>query len=139
MTPLSQKCGVKQGSAIKVCPHFSILRNTLPGHSKKIVHWLFCVFQTKLNKGVNILILFLSENSSKWYFHVVFLIYHLLKRTFEEWFHNGNKVKSKLWITWWIMPCELHDGSYSTLICNPCLDLKSFLRFIFSIPQFQIL
>ena len=88
---------------------------------------------------IRILILFLSENSSKWYFHVVFLIYHLLKRTFEEWFHNGNKVKSKLWITWWIMPCELHDGSYSTLICNPCLDLKSFQWFIFFIPQFQIL
>ena len=33
---------------------FSILRNTLPWHSKKIVHLLFCVFQTKLNKAVNI-------------------------------------------------------------------------------------
>ena len=33
---------------------FSILRNTLPWHSKKIVHILFCVFQTKLNKAVNI-------------------------------------------------------------------------------------
>ena len=33
---------------------FSILRKPLPGHSKKIVHWLFCVFQTKSNKAVNI-------------------------------------------------------------------------------------
>ena len=33
---------------------FSILRNILPGHSKKFVHLLFCVFQTKLNKAVNI-------------------------------------------------------------------------------------
>ena len=32
---------------------FSILRNTLPWHSKKTVHLLFCVFQFKLNKGVN--------------------------------------------------------------------------------------
>ena len=28
-------------------------RNILPWHSKKIVHLLFCVFQTKLNKAVN--------------------------------------------------------------------------------------
>ena len=33
---------------------FSILRNTLPWHSKEIVHLLFCAFQTKLNKAVNI-------------------------------------------------------------------------------------
>ena len=33
---------------------FSILRNTLPWHSKKIVHLLFCLFWTKLNKAVNI-------------------------------------------------------------------------------------
>ena len=42
MTPLSQKCGEKQGN------------NTLPRHSRKIVDLLFCVFQTKLNKAVNI-------------------------------------------------------------------------------------
>ena len=33
---------------------FSILRDIFPWHSKKIVHLLFCVFQTKLNKAVNI-------------------------------------------------------------------------------------
>ena len=33
---------------------FSILRNILPWHSKRIVHLLFYVFQTKLNKAVNI-------------------------------------------------------------------------------------
>ena len=42
MRPLSQKCAEKQGGAVKVDAHFyktfSILRNTLPGHSKKIVH-----------------------------------------------------------------------------------------------------
>ena len=32
---------------------FSILRNILPWHSKRIVHLLFCVFQTKLNKAVS--------------------------------------------------------------------------------------
>ena len=35
----------------KIC---SILRNALPWHSKEIVHLLFCAFQTKLNKAVNI-------------------------------------------------------------------------------------
>ena len=29
-------------------------KNILPWHSKRIVHSLFCVFQTKLNKAVNI-------------------------------------------------------------------------------------
>ena len=33
---------------------FSILRNTLPQLSKKLVHLLFCVFRTKLNKAVSI-------------------------------------------------------------------------------------
>ena len=33
---------------------FSILRITLLWHSKEIVHLLFCAFQTKLNKAVNI-------------------------------------------------------------------------------------
>ena len=33
---------------------FLILRNTLPWPSKKIVHILFCVFQTEFNKAVNI-------------------------------------------------------------------------------------
>ena len=33
---------------------FSIIRSILPWHSKKIVHLLFYVFQTKLHKAVNI-------------------------------------------------------------------------------------
>ena len=33
---------------------FSILRSILPWRSKKIVYLLFCVFQTKLHKAVNI-------------------------------------------------------------------------------------
>ena len=33
---------------------FSILRNTLRWHSKKIVHLLSCVFRSKLNKAANI-------------------------------------------------------------------------------------
>ena len=60
MTPISQKCGEKQGNAFKVGPDlsfsktFSILRDILPRHSKIIVHLFFCVFQTKLNKVVKI-------------------------------------------------------------------------------------
>ena len=59
MTPLSQKFGEKQGSAVKVGPHLSFLKpfNTkkrLAWELKKILHYLFCVFQTKLNKAVDI-------------------------------------------------------------------------------------
>ena len=44
---------------------FSILRNTLPWHSKEIVHLLFCAFQTKLNKAVNIFVDY--QNGSEMY------------------------------------------------------------------------
>ena len=37
---------------IKDKESFSVLRNILPRHSKKIAHLQFCVFQTKSNKGV---------------------------------------------------------------------------------------
>ena len=41
------------GQGINDKESFSILRNILPRHSKKIVHLRFCVFQTKSNKAVN--------------------------------------------------------------------------------------
>ena len=46
---------LRQGwSSLIFSKTFSIWRNILPLHSKRIVHFLFCVFQTKLKKAVNI-------------------------------------------------------------------------------------
>ena len=60
MTPLSKICGEKQGNAVKLDPHLSFLKlfqyeeiPCLCTQKKKVVHKLFCVFQTKLNKAVN--------------------------------------------------------------------------------------
>ena len=59
MTPLSQNCGQKLGNAFKVDPDLSFLKPFQYQEIsclalQKIVHLLFCVFQTKLDKAVNI-------------------------------------------------------------------------------------
>ena len=60
MTASSQTCGEKQqGSVFKVGPHLPFLKplqyyETTCLGTQKIVHLLFCVFQIKSNKAVNI-------------------------------------------------------------------------------------
>ena len=55
MTPFLEICGEKkkQGSALRLL--FSYHHQNLFSIKKHLVHVLFCVFQTKLNKAVNIL------------------------------------------------------------------------------------
>ena len=61
MTPLSKKNVEKNNKAghLRLALNYPFenlfnLRKILPWHSKKIVYLLFCVFQTNLNKVVNI-------------------------------------------------------------------------------------
>ena len=62
-----------------------MLRNILPWYSKKIVHVLFCVFQTNLNKAVDILC-----KLSEWIRNIQMIEYFNTKKTWMRILHAVN-------------------------------------------------
>ena len=82
MTPLLQKCEEKKDSALRHQNIFNIKKH-LALVLKKIVHVLFYVFQTNLNKAVNILC-----KLSEWIRNIQMVEYFNTKKTWMRILHG---------------------------------------------------